>query len=68
MSTKDYFDMMHHVPQRADESKFARNYRAQQARAVANKTTALQLLKDGAEVLAMGAFFLLVVYVFAVFS
>lgn len=68
MTTKDYHEMLHFAPQRSNESRFARDYRAHQARAVATKATALQILKDGAEVLAMGACFLLVVYVCAVFS
>lgn len=68
MKTKDYHEMLHFAPQRSTESRFARDYRANQAREVATTATLAQFLKDAAEVLAMGALFILIVFVAAVFQ
>lgn len=61
-------DVLHHIPQRADESRYARDYRASRVRDVATTTPVMRFLSDAAEVVAMGTCFLLVVFVWAALS
>lgn len=69
MKTKDHFEMLHHVPQRDGESRFARDYRAaHHVRRVAEPTPLMRFLKDAAEVIGMAALFALIILVWAVLA
>ena len=68
MKERDYFEMLRHVPQHSDESRFARDYRANFVAGDAKTSPLMQILSDAAEVIGMTAFFGFIVFVWAVLA